>query len=185
MLCERCGQRPATVHITEIAGGNKKETHICHVCAGELQPQGMVFNPKMNLNNFLAGLLHELGGAGSSQGTGTGAKCGQCGMVENQFVKQGLMGCGNCYDRFEDNLLPLLRRVHGNIRHTGKVPERCGGRAKVLKNIETLKAQLQEVVSREEFEKAASLRDTIRQLEKELEEGSEGNGYQGNSEQSS
>jgi protein-arginine kinase activator protein McsA len=55
MLCERCGQRPATVHITEIAGGNKKETHICHVCAGELQPQGMVFNPKMNLNNFLAG----------------------------------------------------------------------------------------------------------------------------------
>ena len=55
----------------------------------------------------------------------------------------------------------------------------------MLKNIETLKAQLQEVVSREEFEKAASLRDTIRQLEKELEEGSEGNGYQGNSEQSS
>jgi len=144
----------------------------------------MVFHPKMSLNNFLAGLFHELG-VGSSQDKGTIAKCEQCGMSENQFVKKGLMGCGNCYDRFEDKLLPLLRRVHGSIRHTGKVPERCGGRAKLLKRIETLKAQLQEVVSREEFEKAASLRDTIRQLEKELEEGGEGNGYQRNCEQSS
>ncbi|MDD4237502.1 MAG: UvrB/UvrC motif-containing protein [Desulfotomaculaceae bacterium] len=174
MLCERCGQRPATVHITEITNGSKKETHICQACAGEIQPQGFGFVPQLNLNNFLAGFLHELGGAGSSQAVDTGEKCEQCGMAEGQFVKLGLMGCDSCYSHFEERLLPLLRRIHGNIRHTGKVPERTGGRAKVLKAIESLKGQLQEVISREEFEQAADLRDTIRQLEKNLDEGSEG-----------
>ncbi len=173
MLCERCGQRPATVHITEIINGNKKETHVCQACAGEIQPQGFSFAPQLNLNNFLAGFLHELGGAGSNQVMDTGQKCGQCGMAEGQFVQQGLLGCGSCYSHFEDRLLPLLRRIHGNIRHTGKVPERTGGRAKVLKAIESLKGQLREVISREEFEQAADLRDTIRQLEKKLEEGGE------------
>jgi len=173
MLCERCGQRPATVHITEIINGNKKETHICQACAGEIQPQGFGFAPPLNLNNFWAGFLHELSGAGSAQVLGTGDKCDKCGMGEGQFAKQGFLGCDSCYSKFEDRLMPLLRRVHGNIRHTGKVPERTGGRAKILKAIESLKEQLREAVSREEFEKAADLRDTIRQLEKNLEEGGE------------
>ncbi|HBC92909.1 MAG TPA: hypothetical protein DCZ10_08400 [Pelotomaculum sp.] len=173
MLCERCGQRPATVHITEIINGNKKETHVCQACAGEVQPQGFGFAPQLNLNNFLAGFLHELGGAGNNQVMEAGEKCGQCGMSEGQFVQQGFLGCGSCYSHFEDRLQPLLRRIHGNIRHTGKVPERTGGRAKVLKAIESLKEQLREVVSREEFEQAADLRDAIRQLEKKLEEGGE------------
>jgi protein arginine kinase activator len=175
MLCERCGQRPATVHFTEIANGQKQDTHLCEVCAREIQPQGFGFAPQLMLHNFLAGLLnHELGGTGYNIPEATGKNCEKCGMAEGQFIRQGLLGCGDCYPHFEEKLLPLLRRIHGNTRHTGKVPERTGGRARLVKEVERMKSQLREVVAREEFERAAQLRDQIRQMEKSLAEGSEG-----------
>lgn len=174
MLCERCGQRPATVHLTEITNGHKQETHLCEVCAGEIQPQGFKFVPQLSLHNFLAGLLnHELGGANYTRPEVAVKKCEKCGMAESQFVKQGLLGCGDCYPYFEERLLPLLRRIHGNTRHTGKVPGRTGGRFRLVKEIENLKRLLREAVSREEFERAAQLRDNIRHMEKILEEGGE------------
>ncbi len=58
MQCDRCNQRPATVHLTEITNGQKQETHLCEVCAKEIQLQGFGFLPQMNLHKFLAGLLN-------------------------------------------------------------------------------------------------------------------------------
>ncbi len=174
MLCENCGQSPATVHITEIINNNKKEWHLCEVCAKEVQPQSfsLKFMPPMNLHSFLAGLLNqEFGGGGFRVIEQTGRKCRRCGLDEGQFARQGLLGCGECYSSFEDRLTPLLRRIHGNTRHTGKVPNRTGGRFRLHKEIEKLKEQLKEAVAREEFERAASLRDRIRLLEKNLREG--------------
>lgn len=174
MLCERCGQRPATVHLTEITNGHKQNTHLCEVCAGEIQPQGFNLVPQLYLHNLLAGLLnHEQGGGNYNRPEAAVKKCEKCGMTEDQFVKRGLLGCGDCYPYFEGRLLPLLRRIHGNTRHTGKVPGRTGGRFRLAKEIENLKDLLREAVSREEFERAAQLRDNIRRLEKTLEEGGE------------
>ena len=175
MLCDRCGQRRHR-HLTEITNGHKNETHLCQVCANEIQPQGFGLAPQLNLHHFLAGLLnHELGGAGFGQqpAAAGGDKCTSCGMAEGQIMKHGLLGCGDCYTHFEEKMQPLLRRIHGNTRHTGKVPGRTGGRARLVKEIEKLKGQLKEAVSREEFERAAQLRDAIRDLEKSLEEGGE------------
>lgn len=175
MMCEKCGQRPAMVHVAEIINGQKQETHLCEVCAKELQIHGFGFFPQMNLNNFLAGLLNNDFNSGSYSQTDAAVKtCEKCGVSEAQFAKQGLLGCSECYPNFEEKMIPLLRRIHGNTRHIGKVPERKGGRARLVKEIEVIKRQLKEAVSREEFEKAAQLRDTIRQLEKNLEEGGEG-----------
>ncbi|OPY58854.1 MAG: UvrB/uvrC motif protein [Pelotomaculum sp. PtaU1.Bin035] len=175
MLCERCGQRPATMHLTEISNGQKNDTHLCEVCAREIQPQGFGFVPQIHLHNFLASLLnHGMGEDKSYKTETTGKKCEKCGVFEGQIAKQGLMGCGDCYPFFEERLLPLLRRIHGSTRHTGKVPARTGGRARLAKEINKLKNNLKEVVSREDFEQAAQLRDQIHQLEKYMAEGSEG-----------
>jgi protein arginine kinase activator len=174
MLCDHCGQRQATVHLTEITNGHKTESHLCQVCASEIQAQGFGFAPQLNLHHFMAGLLnHELGGANYGQQQADGEKCARCGMAEGQIMKQGLLGCGDCYPYFEEKMQPLLRRIHGNTRHTGKVPGRTGGRARTVKEIENLKNRLREAVGREEFERAAQFRDAIRQLEKTLEEGGE------------
>ena len=174
MQCERCNQRPATVHLTEITNGQKRETHLCEVCGKEIQLQGFGFLPQMNLHNFLAGLLnYDFNENNFGQPEAGGKTCEKCGVVEGQFIKKGLLGCGDCYPCFEEKLQPLLRRIHGNTRHTGKVPERTGGHARLLKEIEKMKSQLGDAVGREEFELAAELRDAIRRLEKSLEEGGE------------
>ena len=78
------------------------------------------------------------------------------------------MGCGDCYRKFSDRLDPVFRRIHGTSRHTGKVPERTGGKFRLFKEIDQLKVRLREVIGREEFEEAARIRDQIRDFEKEL-----------------
>lgn len=104
-------------------------------------------------------------------------RCDECSMTYEQFVKIGRFGCANCYETFKGQLNPIIRRLHsGNWAHNGKIPRRIGGSLHVRKNIENLKQTIQELISREEFEKAAEIRDQIRSLEKQLERSNEG-GY--------
>jgi len=172
MICDRCKVRPAMVHFTEISGNKKKTLHFCEQCAREVQSESFVFIPQLNLHNFLAGLFSNQNmdklEAPFGNAVTEGKKCPSCGLSEAQFAKSGLLGCGDCYNQFAERLDPVFRRLHGTLKHTGKVPERTGGKVKLSKSIEKLKLQLKEAVEREEFEKAAEIRDQIRTLEKEL-----------------
>lgn len=173
MECERCKKRPATVYFTEIINNRKRTMNLCESCVREVQAESMGFMPQMNLHSFLSSLLHSEFFEAPSPGqkvTPEQTRCASCGITESVFVKRGLLGCGNCYRYFGDRLEPLLRRIHGTTRHTGKIPERTGGKVHLSNKIERLKARLRETISREEFEQAARLRDEIRDLEKELKE---------------
>ena len=172
--CERCHQRPATVHLTEIINNQKRTMRLCEQCAREVQEQSFGFLPQMNLHSFLAGLLHnEFGAPVFGQAVvPAGTACPACGITEAQFAKRGLLGCAGCYKTFGGRLEAVLRRIHGTTAHTGKVPRRSGGKARVINQLANLKAKLREAIAREEFELAAQLRDRIRELEKELQGGS-------------
>jgi protein arginine kinase activator len=174
MECERCHQRPATVYLTEIINNRKKTMRLCEYCAHEVQAESLGFIPQMSLHSFLSSLLDSefFGEPSPGQKIIPGqTSCVSCGITESVFVKQGLLGCGDCYRYFGDRLEPVLRRIHGTTRHTGKIPKRTGGKVRVSNRIGRLKARLQEAISREEFEQAACLRDEIRGLEMELKEG--------------
>ncbi len=62
-----------------------------------------------------------------------------------------------------------MRRVHGDSRHIGKVPARGGEKVMIKKKIEGLKYQLQKAIAAEEYEKAAEIRDQIKDAEKQLD----------------
>jgi hypothetical protein len=74
-------------------------------------------------------------------------------------------GCAECYHAFQFQLRPLLRRIHGDTRHRGKVPARDGEGAVRSRQIQRLHDELQRAVEREEFEHAAAIRDEIKRLE--------------------
>ncbi|WP_372998542.1 UvrB/UvrC motif-containing protein [Lutispora sp.] len=164
MICNECGKRPATVHITKIENGKKTNMHLCEQCA--LAKGALSMNTGFSINDLLAGMLN----------TGTplpikvdfmdDPSCPVCGMKYSRFRETGRFGCGSCYKSFGDRLTPLFRRIHGNINHTGKIPQRTGGRLKIMREMESLKAELANAVKREEYEKAAEIRDKIRALEK-------------------
>jgi protein arginine kinase activator len=86
-------------------------------------------------------------------------------MTYTQFGEIGRLGCGQCYQAFAGQLWPLLRRVHGNSRHTGKVPVRAGGTLGFKREIERLRQELHDAIGTEAYERAAVLRDRIHALE--------------------
>ncbi|AQS57929.1 UvrB/UvrC motif-containing protein [Desulforamulus ferrireducens] len=170
MLCDRCQKRPAQVHFTQVINNTKKQMSLCTVCAAEMQAESMAAFPQLNLHDFLAGLInHHFTGNQLQTKAIPQVSCEKCGATEAQVAKSGLFGCSECYSQFGQRVKPLLKRIHGSSRHTGKVPRRTGGKAIITKEIRILKGQLQEAINQEEFEKAARLRDRIKELEQQLQ----------------
>ncbi|MBD3296105.1 MAG: hypothetical protein GF392_01905, partial [Candidatus Omnitrophica bacterium] len=73
------------------------------------------------------------------------------------------------YDTFAKDLSSLLLKINGSDRHVGKMPFRGRGNMEEQKSVRRLKNELSELVRNEEFEKAALLRDKIRDLEKKID----------------
>ena len=51
MLCEKCGQREATVHITEIVDGRMTKRELCDVCGKDVV---MIFSSERDRQGFAA-----------------------------------------------------------------------------------------------------------------------------------
>lgn len=171
MLCDECKKRPATVHLTKMVNNKKYEKNLCQQCA-ESEGADFPFEPKYSIHNLLAGLLNFEPGTGASltKMPGVMPVCNNCGLSYPEFSRGGRLGCSMCYTHFLQQLDPLLRRVQGGTQHAGKVPVRTGGTLMVKNKIQHLRQDLQKYISREEFEKAAQVRDQIKQLEQELDE---------------
>ena len=89
----------------------------------------------------------------------------------SDIAKSGHVGCAKCYEIFGDQLLPSIRRIHGNTTHCGK-NSRFGTKkaeksAEMTKKdkIKALKKELDKAVSEQNFEHAAELRDQIKEME--------------------
>ena len=91
-------------------------------------------------------------------------KCSNCGVSSAEFRKSGFLGCARCYEKFADSLPEILKRIHGSVRHKGKVP--CNAdKAVKAKRLEHLRKELDACLRDERFENAARLRDRMKRLE--------------------
>ncbi|MBI5710649.1 MAG: UvrB/UvrC motif-containing protein [Candidatus Eisenbacteria bacterium] len=165
MLCQICGKNPATVHFTEIHDNKMSEIHVCEKCAEEKGLHASVKKPKFDIADLLAGMVD---GMTSTEEERVGhVQCPRCGLPYSGFKETGRLGCAECYTAFQFQLRPLLRRIHGDTRHKGKRPTGDGEGVSRSRQIQRMHDELQRAVEREEFERAASLRDEIRRLEAE------------------
>lgn len=182
MICQECNERPATLHFTKINNGEKTEFHLCEVCAQEKGENFMANSASgFSINNLLAGLLNFDHNYQLAQQKPSlyeqpqVVQCDNCSMTYKQFIQVGRFGCSHCYEAFKEQLQPIYRKLHsGNTLHNGKIPKRIGGNIHLKKNIEELKYSMKAAIEKEEFEKAAQVRDEIRNLEKQLISETEG-----------
>lgn len=173
MLCEECDKNQATVHMKKIINNHVNESHLCEECAKK--SNSFNFDTSFSIQNFLAGLLDSSYDGPVKIEQVKALTCDKCGLAYGKFRQTGKFGCSNCYDSFRDKLVPLFRKIHGHDIHVGKVPKKAGILVGTKRTIEKLKKELDSAVSKEEFEKAAQLRDEIKNLQLNLERGSEEN----------
>lgn len=163
MLCDICGKNSATVHLTEIIDDQMTELHLCEECARQ---KGEQMEQQFGLSDLLAGLAEF--GKPAQEKEDVSLKCKKCGLTFADFKKIGRLGCSECYDSFKKYLGPLLKRIHGLSKHTGKVPLKQAKPGKPgLDLLTTLRYKLQKAIETEAFEEAAGIRDQIRELEKQ------------------
>jgi protein arginine kinase activator len=175
MICESCHQNLATVHLTEIVAKQKKELHLCEDCARE---KGDVFKGNFSVHDFLGGLeaaAKKKGAEKKETPTKTKAPvvetgpCPACGLTFPEFKASGRLGCFNDYEHFKKELLPLLEKIHGATQHTGRVPASVPRKVETQSVLTALRKDLNLAIQREEYERAAELRDKIKSLETQSE----------------
>lgn len=172
MLCERCKKREATIHLSQTHQGQTVEQHLCEVCAREI---GLETNLESVFDNFFGqsmfgqSIFNTTGGIPAfGQAATRNLVCSSCGLTFDEFRSSGLFGCSHCYEAFADRLEPVFRRVQGGTHHTGhKLLESPDDKEKQkrISQIAQLRKELAKAVKEEQYEKAAQLRDEIRQLE--------------------
>ncbi len=157
MLCENCGNNVATTYIKRVINGIKTEKHLCSKCAAQLG-----LNNMGSFSNMFTSVFQDAGGIKIADTK----RCTCCGAGFSDIAKRGKVGCPNCYNEFKNELLPYIKRIHGNVKHIGKIPN-MSPLAITTKTdkLALLKDELSVLVKNEEFEKAAKIRDQIRSIE--------------------
>lgn len=168
MLCQKCNEKKATVHLTKIINNQKNEIHLCEECARANEE--LDFETPFTINNFLTGLLDSIQSSPIKVDYIQTTTCSKCGMNYGRFKQLGRLGCSECYKTFNDKLMPLIKRIHGSENHIGKIPKREGSMIRLKRDILDLRKELNNAVEMEEYEKAVELRDKIKNLEKDLED---------------
>jgi protein arginine kinase activator len=164
MKCQICAATDATVYIKEVKNDQVRELHLCEKCAREKGFHSMVDQGKLSLASQFIWMAEHLypDAAGAGQ-----VQCSRCGLRYSEFLQIGRLGCPTCYKDFGRQLKQVLRRAHGSVRHVGKAPGREAVTLERRATIQKLREELERAVEREEYERAAQIRDRIRELETE------------------
>ncbi len=157
--CQYCGQ-PATIHLTDILNKIKKESHLCEACAKakKILPE-VGGSLQLNVQALVQLILGQH--RDRSADDPESLVCPDCGMKFVEFRAVGRLGCPLDYSAFAVPLAQLLGKIHRSTEHRGKMPQ---GRA-ASAELERLRRDLKAAVADEEYERAAELRDRIRQKE--------------------
>ncbi|MDL2217169.1 UvrB/UvrC motif-containing protein [Christensenellaceae bacterium OttesenSCG-928-M15] len=168
MLCDKCKQNQATVHTVSVVNGVKQEQYLCTECAN-------------NMEVNIPSLMEILSGFQYAPRTEQLPAC-ECGMTLCAFQKAGLVGCAKCYDTFRRQLSPVIKRAQGGRTvHVGRRPNISSGAPegastspeqaacpstgkKEVDECVRLQEELKSAVQEERYERAAELRDRIREL---------------------
>ncbi len=134
--------------------------HLCDECGSNY------VKPKSSLPPVLLGLfellkmatLGKLSQMVSSKQKPIGKPpCPTCGMSIQDIIKTSRLGCGDCYNYYKQELIPVLMQAHKIIEHKGKRPKSVSRE----EEIRTLELQLKQAVDQEQYEKAQEIKKKL------------------------
>ncbi len=163
-MCQNCGKNNAAFHYKTSVNGVTAELHLCAECASRLSqavPAASAFFDAGG-GSYLSSVMSDLMGREAKTAAG---RCPLCGATARDIARTGKAGCARCYETFSEMLLPVIKRIHGNTHHNGKFPASAGAELQQRRRVEKLRQELARAVEAQDYERAAELRDRIRELE--------------------
>jgi protein arginine kinase activator len=154
--------------MVRIEEGKARSLYLCEQCAAQMSPlQKQALSLQEAIEKVLAQLVQKQGAGekAEEEPVAEGPQCPRCGTSYAVFQKSLLLGCAECYQVFDEQLEPQLRKLHGSTRHAGSAsPAARSGSSARESSVTALERELMVAVSSEDFQKAAQLRDRIRHL---------------------
>lgn len=177
MICKRCGKNNAEIYYKQTVNGHTDEYALCSKCAEELKKEGKLnMNMPFSFDDFGFGWandgifgLKELFGLpfdSKYAKLGDKKKCSLCSSTFDDLVKRGKVGCAKCYETFSEELKNSVERIHGKTKYAGRIPKKHISDKDIKEDrINSLHDELKKAIDDQEFEKAAVIRDKIREIE--------------------
>ena len=184
MLCDNCGKREANVRYSENINGKKRNLNLCEECSKKLGINHIGMSMPIDFSSFFGELMEDFATTEfipvlKEMKTLT---CESCGYTFEDIANTGKLGCGNCYEVFEERLEPIIRRIQGANRHVGRIGKKIDARIdqKIEKEsnkkqnhakqpeenqLEKLQQELKQAIKEERYEEAAKIRDAIKKIE--------------------
>ncbi|MCQ2979343.1 MAG: UvrB/UvrC motif-containing protein [Clostridia bacterium] len=176
MLCEICKRKEATFFIKEQVFGETKTHSLCEDCAKKHKETLMPSNIQIEkLIKSLLDFTEEENEVPKKKVTKKQKmkKCNTCGSTFDEVILAGVAGCADCYKTFKSDIDELILRNNKLVTYEGTAPKSIKKKSSTTKNkkleteitIREYKVELNNAIKNEDFEKAAKLRDLIKELE--------------------
>ncbi len=161
MLCQSCGKNQANTHIKKVINGELTEYMLCDKCAAKLGYSNIFDGFGFSFDNLLGSFF----AANEPKFMPLNNKrCDFCGSSLEDISNTGKVGCSKCYDVFFDQLMPSIKRIHGNTKHAGKYASAVGQENIIKNEIQDLNEKMKVAINEQNFEEAARIRDKINGL---------------------
>ena len=158
MKCDVCEKRNAVAMLTMIANGHSTTRRVCPVCMRKLQ-RGDAYAAQMAM-------------LGTMEKPNETISCKNCGWTSDKLIRNGHVGCSECYLTFSPIIQPLMEQLNGKFLHEEIQNHSDKPVNEGKTQIDKLREEMFSAVHEENYERAAQLRDAIRALK--AEEGTEG-----------
>lgn len=170
MKCEKCNNNEAVFHYQSNINGEKNEYHLCADCAkAEGFGNILEFRPNSMFENFWREPFGGMLGSFFSDPFGSltdGFFTEPFRTLEDGFFGRSLFAPTIAKPNVNVSIGESEEKTETAEKGAENIPEDAGRDICRKREIHALKHQLRTAVQAEEFEKAADLRDKIRELEK-------------------
>ena len=170
MLCEKCKKNEAKINLVKIINGEKQQIWLCEECAKNISnipflssiPDGAGLPFQEILNGLLTGVENI---KPKEKKEKINPVCRTCGLTYDELKKTKKVGCPECYGVFNNEIKAIIKNVYGERTHKGRIPSKAHKEFFKRDKLKNLKQQLQVLIQEEKYEKAAVIRDEIREME--------------------
>jgi|GEM_PF-1960351 len=117
MKCELCKKNQASFYY--YVPILQRQAPICVACLTKFTQ-----NLKSGIVTFDKAMpdLEEFDGDNSRSAKYGIVVCTNCGFEFDDYFETGRFGCVKCYDVFHKRIEPIVKEIHGSVRHNGSRP---------------------------------------------------------------